>query len=106
MKKCLTLFLHSLFVLSNTTVIAQSIWTQHNDQARTGWYPYETILNQTNVNPNTFGILYSLPTDDKILAQPLLVKNVNIPGKGTKNIIFTATQNNSVYAFDADANAP
>ena len=106
MKKCLTLFLHSLFVLSSTTVIAQSIWTQHNDQARTGWYPYETILNQTNVNSNTFGILYSLPTDDKILAQPLLVKNVNIPGKGTKNIILTATQNNSVYAFDADANVP
>jgi hypothetical protein len=106
MKKCLILFLNSLFVLSNTTVIAQSIWTQHNDQARTGWYPYETILNQANVNSNTFGILYSLPTDDKIFAQPLLVKNVNIPGKGTKNIIFTATQNNSVYAFDADANAP
>jgi hypothetical protein len=106
MKKCTPRILFSLLVLFSSQLPAQSIWTQHNDQARTGWYPYETILNQSNVNSNTFGIFFSQTTDDKILAQPLLVMNVNIPGKGTKNIIYTATLNNTVYAYDADVNAP
>ncbi|MDP9041374.1 MAG: hypothetical protein M3N30_05285, partial [Bacteroidota bacterium] len=106
MKKYIIAALCSLLVLSNKTVIAQSIWTQHYDQARTGWYPYETILNQSNVNSNAFGILFSQTTDDKILAQPLLIMNINIPGKGTKNIIYAATLNNTVYAYDADVTAP
>src|SRR5450432_3106639 len=106
MKKCTPRILFSLLVLFSSKLPAQSIRTQHNDQARTGWYPYETILNQSNVNSNTFGIFFSQTTDDKILAQPLLVMNVNIPGKGTKNIIYTATLNNTVYAYDADVNAP
>src|SRR5450432_4435564 len=106
MKKCTPRILFSLLVLFSSQLPAQSIWTQHNDQARTGWYPYETILNQSNVNSNTFGIFFSQTTDDKILAQPLLIMSVNIPGKGTKNIIYTATLNNTVYAYDADVSAP
>jgi hypothetical protein len=86
------------------SLIAQNVWTQHNDQARTGWYPYETTLNTNNVNKNTFGLNYSHTTDDKVIAQPLVVMHVNIPGVGFKNIVFVATVNNTIYAYDADVN--
>jgi hypothetical protein len=84
---------------------AQNVWTQHNDQGRTGWYPNESILNTGNVNKNTFGIYFNHITDDKIVSQPLVVLNVNIPNVGFKNVVFVTTLNNSIYAFDADVNA-
>ena len=87
------------------SLIAQNAWTQQSDQARTGWFPNETILNTTTVNQNTFGINFSHQTDDKVFSQPLVVLNVNIPNKGYKNVVFVTTVNNSVYAFDADVNA-
>jgi len=93
-------------VLTTSVKAQQSVWTQHNDQARTGWYPYETTLNTGNVNTNNFGLLYTQATDDKIMAQPLIVMRLNMPGKGIKNVIFIATLNNTVYAFDADAAQP
>jgi Domain of unknown function (DUF4082)/F5/8 type C domain/Secretion system C-terminal sorting domain/Fibronectin type III domain len=102
MKKYTTVILLSLFVLSNGPAIAQSIWTQHNDQGRTGWYPYETNLTTNNINTNTFGLAFTQTVDDKILAQPLVIMKVNIPGFGLKNVVYAATLNNSVYAFDAD----
>ena len=84
---------------------AQNVWTQHNDQARTGWNPFETTLNTSNVNKNTFGINFIHTVDDKIVGQPLVIQNVNIPGTGIKNIVLVTTLYNSVYAFDADENA-
>src|SRR5450432_1886986 len=87
------------------SLIAQNAWTQQSDQARTGWFPNETILNTTTVNQNTFGINFSHQTDDKVFSQPLVVLNVNIQNKGYKNVVFVTTVNNSVYAFDADVNA-
>ena len=105
MKKFLPGILSVLFTLLFGMASAQSVWTQHNDLARTGWYPYETSLNTTNVNQNTFGFFFSHMTDDKIVGQPLVIMNVNIPNKGFKNLVFVATLNNSIYAFDADVNA-
>ena len=102
MKKFTSGILCSLFIFIFQTVKAQNVWTQHNDQGRTGWYPYETTLNQSNVNQNTFGIKFNQVVDEKIVAQPLVILNVNIPGKGQKNVVYVATQNNTVYAFDAD----
>jgi hypothetical protein len=105
MKKITLWAVSSLLILMTNTVAAQNVWTQHNDQGRTGWYPYETTLNTTNVNKNTFGLSFSHQTDDRIFAQPLVVLRVNIPDKGIKNVVYVATLNNTVYAFDADANA-
>jgi hypothetical protein len=102
MKKYFSLLLFCLTLLPGKGLYAQNVWTQHNDQARTGWYPYETSLNTSNVNTNTFGISFKQTTDDKFLAQPLVVMKVNIPGVGIKNVVYVATLNNSVYAFDAD----
>lgn len=92
-------------MLFTQSLHAQNVWTQHNDQGRTGWYPYEGTLNIENVNQNTFGFYFSHTTDDKVVSQPLVVMNVNIPGKGIKNIVIVTTLNNSVYAYDADVNA-
>lgn len=94
---CMTMILHCFIAFSQVDVL-----TQHNDLARTGWNNQETILNTTNVNSNSFGILYSRTVDEEIYAQPLVVSGVNIPSKGTKNVVYVCTVNNTVYAFDAD----
>ncbi|MGH2647177.1 MAG: discoidin domain-containing protein, partial [Ginsengibacter sp.] len=93
-----------LFVLFNLQVDAQTnVVTQHNNLDRTGWNNTETILNTKNVKPGFFGKLYTRAVDDQIYAQLLIVKNVAIPSIGNKNIVFAATVNNSIYAFDADS---
>jgi hypothetical protein len=101
--------LHSLlcfWLLSGCLLYAQSgvdVLTWHNDIFRSGDNLNETILTPANVNPVQFGKIFSYPVDGMIYAQPLYVQNVIIPGQGTHNVIYVATQNDSVYAFDADS---
>jgi Bacterial Ig-like domain (group 2) len=83
------------------------VTTYHNDDVRSGVNPNETILNPSNVNPGQFGKLAALTVDGQIYAQPLYVPNVTIGG-ALHNVVFVATENDSVYAFDADglSNSP
>ena len=77
------------------------ILTAQYDNARTGATPRETTLTPANVNVGRFGKIFSFPVDGDVYAQPLFLPNVEIPGKGTHNVIYIATEHNSVYAFDA-----
>ena len=82
------------------------VLTYHNDIGRTGVYSQETTLTPSNVNSNTFGFLFSDPVDGAIYGEPLYMSQITIQHQGVHNVVFVVTENNSVYAFDADAAGP
>jgi fibronectin type 3 domain-containing protein len=86
-------------------LVPTSLLTYHNDNASTGQNLAETILTPANVNPTTFGKLFSTAVDGQVYAQPLYVANVAIttgPSPGTHNVVYVATEHDSLYAIDAD----
>lgn len=82
--------------------LAQSdVLTQHNDVTRAGAYPSEQVLNTSNVNVSSFGLLNTLPVDSFLTAQVLYKSSVTIGGK-LRNVVYIATNNDSLYCYDAD----
>src|SRR5437667_11506925 len=79
------------------------VLTYHNDNAKTGQQLHEEILTPANVTAAKFGKLWVLNVDGKVDAQPLYAAGVPIAGKGLRNVLFVATEHDSVYAFDADS---
>jgi hypothetical protein len=97
--------LYFVFLFPLTAFSQVSVLTQHNDLARTGENLNETQLSVATVKPDSFGKIFTLSVDDQIYAQPLVVSGVNIPSTGTRNVVYAATVNNTVYAFDAEYGA-
>jgi len=82
-----------------------AVTTYHYDNYRTGWNASETVLTPANVGSASFGLLESVALDDQVDAQPLVVPTVGITaGKypGLHNVVYVATEGNTVYAIDAD----
>jgi hypothetical protein len=78
------------------------VYTAHNDPARSGANTREYALTKALVSTTTFGMLFSCTVDGAVYAQPLWVANLNIAG-GQHNVVFVATEHDSLYAIDADA---
>jgi hypothetical protein len=94
--------LASALLLPVSAFAQTSVTTQHNDAARTGANLTETVLTTTSVNVSQFGKIFERAVDDEIYAQPLYVEGVSVPGLGIRNVVYVATNNDSVCAFDAD----
>ena len=80
------------------------VYTQHNDNARTGANLRETVLTPSNINARQFGLLFRHVVDEQVFAQPLYVPDLPVAG-GRHNVVIVATAANTLYAFDADRDA-
>ncbi len=77
-----------------------NITTYHYDNLRTGWNQNETTLTQANLS--SLGLQQAIALDDQVDAQPLLVTGLTINGS-THDVLYVATESNSVYAIDAES---
>lgn len=91
-------------LLLTTSGFSQDVLTYHNNNARTGLDTRETKLTLSNVNSSTFGLLFNLPADGLVDAEPLYISSVNVNGT-TRNVVVVATEHDSVYGYDADTGA-
>lgn len=101
------LLVASLLPFSALLCSAQfAVTTYHYDSNRTGWNNQETTLTPTNVASSAFGLLYNVALDDQVDGQPLMVPGVNITTgsyQGTHDVVYVASEGNTVYAIDAES---
>jgi hypothetical protein len=81
----------------------QAVTTYHYDNSRTGWNSKETILNASNVASSQFDVRHAVILDDQVDAQPLVIPGLATVGDhstGGHDVVYVATENNTVYAID------
>ncbi len=94
-------FLLSMLIGAPSANYAQVLTAQY-DNSRTSANLHEKILKPSGVNSRTFGKLFSRTVDGDVFAQPLYMASLAIPGKGNRDVVFAATEHDSVYAFDVN----
>ncbi len=92
---------NALLTVTAATSGVANVLMWHFDAQRSGLNPGEEALSPANVTPQTFGKLFSYLLDGYEYGQPLLVSNLTVNGS-VHNVVFAATEKDSVYAFDAD----
>jgi hypothetical protein len=93
-----------------TVAAGQNVTTYHYDNLRTGWNPNETVLTQATVQHGSGGQTFKMTSftslDDQVDTQPLIVTNQTITGQsGPHDVVYVTTENNTVYAIDANSGA-
>jgi len=91
-----------LLVASISAFAGTDVLTWHNDLARTGLNRREWILRHDNVNATDFGKLFISNVDGQIYSQPLIVTGIRGEGFNAYNVLYVATEHDSIYAIDAD----
>jgi fibronectin type 3 domain-containing protein len=92
--------------LESRLLLSANVLSYHNDAASTGQNLSEAVLTPANVNIADFGKFYSTPVDGQVYAQPLYVSGVNVtsgPQPGMHNVVYVATEHDSLYAIDSDS---
>src|SRR5262249_41169294 len=87
-------------------LLATDVLMYHDGPTSTGSDTSETQLTPSNANVSTFGKLFQVQVDGQVYAQPLVATGVDIttgPSPGTHDVVFVATENDSLYAIDADS---
>src|SRR5438309_4158364 len=90
------------------TLPSVNVLTYHNDNSDTGQNLNETLLTPANVNSSSFGKFFSVGVDGQVYAEPLYASGVSITvgaNHGVHNVVFVATEHDSVYAIEADTGA-
>ena len=93
----------TLTVTASTSGGATDVVTHHYDVSRSGVNSTETLLTTSNVNSTTFGKKGEFTVDGQIDGQALFLSQLAIPGQGNKDILYVATENDTVYAVDAQS---
>jgi hypothetical protein len=105
MRLCLLIVVLNL-ACSQRVYSQTDVLTNRYDGSSTGTNNFERLLSASNVNSRDFGKLYSYYVDGAVYAQPLYVHQVAIPKVGPRDVLFVATMNDKVYAFDATKDVP
>ena len=100
MRSCLLSCVFGL-ALALSPYAAAQVTTSQYDNFRTG-ATADATLTPANVNAVQFGKIGAFKVDGTVYAQPLYLASVEIPGKGKHNVLFVATEHDSIYAFDAE----
>ncbi|HEY1630170.1 MAG TPA: hypothetical protein VGF56_02595 [Rhizomicrobium sp.] len=95
----------ALFAANTAQSAGVNVTTYHYDNMRTGWNQNEAVLTQNNVLRGSGGQRFKLTKlvalDDQVDSQPLFMSGETIVNKGVHDVVYVATEGNTLYALDA-----